>query len=88
MSDIIEFEPTDVKDLTMPERSVIEGANVIDYDVEYGILPVNPEQLAAPTHNVAVPAEGTLDDYATDGVTPVYPSDDEESGGDEESGAL
>lgn len=63
----IDFEPTDVKDLTMPERTVIEGANVIDYDVEYGVLPVDPDQLAAPTHNVAVPAEGTLGPYQTDG---------------------
>lgn len=68
MSNAIDFEPTDVKDLELPKRSVVEGANVIDYDVEYGVLPVDPEQLAAPTHNVAVPAEGTLDDYATDGT--------------------
>ena len=65
---VIDFEPTDVKDLTMPERTVIEGANVIDYDVEYGTLPVNPEQLAAPTYNVGVPAEGTLGFYETDGT--------------------
>ena len=76
MPNTIDFEPTNVQDLELPERSVIEGANVIDYDVEYGVLPVNAEQLAAPTHNVAVPAEGTLGIYATDGAA----SSEEESG--------
>lgn len=82
------FEETSVTDLELPERTVMEGANVIDYDVEYDIYPIEPEQLAPSTHNVAVPAEGTLGAYGTDGVTPVYPSDEEESGGDEESGVL
>lgn len=68
MSNAIDFEPVDVKDLALPEREIIEGAGSVEYDVEYGVLPVNHEQLVAPTHNVAVPAEGTLDDYATDGT--------------------
>lgn len=66
----VDFEPIDVtQDLDLSEvvRTNIEGTSVVDYDVEYGVLPVNPEQLVAPTHNVGVPAEGTLGPYQTDG---------------------
>lgn len=66
----VDFEPIDVKqdlDLSDVVRTNIEGTSVVDYDVEYGVLPVNPEQLVAPTYNVGVPAEGTLGPYQTDG---------------------
>ena len=66
----VDFEPVDVTqdlDLSDVVRTNIEGTSAVDYDVEYGVLPVNAEQLAAPTHNVGVPAEGTLGYYETDG---------------------
>lgn len=88
MPDTIDFEPVEVtQDLDLSEvvRTNIEGTSAVDYDVEYGVLPVNPEQLVAPTHNVGVPAEGTLGSYETDGGA----GSDEESGDEsgEESGS-
>ena len=68
------FEETDVTDVFIPERTVMEGANDITYEVEYDIYPIDDDQLKPSTHNVGVPAEGTLGAYATDGVTPVYPN--------------
>lgn len=70
MPNIIDFEPINVTqdlDLSDVVRTNIEGTSVVDYNVEYGVLPVNPEQLVAPTHNVGIPAGGTLGPYQTDG---------------------
>ncbi len=66
----VDFEPVDVKqdlDLSDVVRTNIEGTSAADYDVEYGVLPINEGQLAAPTHNVGVPADGTLGYYETNG---------------------